>query len=103
MVSGLKSARERRALAAEEGRVLIARLELILEELEGSPRGPNALILRLGEMSQNCVHRVCERASRAVGNVQRGVVNSPMKAIGIAFAVGALIAYVFARNRRRRE
>lgn len=107
MVSGRNSARERRALAAEEGRALIARLELIFEELacEGnrSPSRASALIRRLREMSQDGAHRVCERASHAVEDVQQGVVNSPVKAIGIAFAIGALIAFLLARNSHRRE
>jgi hypothetical protein len=100
MVSGLKSDRARRALAADEGAALIARLRRIFEELEDSSPRPRALmILRLRKLSQDCASRVCERVSRAVANVRCGVVNSPMKAIGVAIAAGALVAYTFAKNR----
>ncbi|RDK05705.1 hypothetical protein [Cupriavidus lacunae] len=107
MVNGLNSARERRALAAEEARALIAHLGLILDELafDGNrpPRSASALIRRLRKMYLDGAHHVCERACHMVQGVQQGVVNSPMKAVGIAFATGALVAFFFARNSRRSE
>lgn len=99
----------------DEGKALIAQLEHLIEARvrdaseevakAGSRLQDRGHALRSGirGMAQDGAHRVRVRVDHAVEGLQQGVVESPLKTVGIAVAVGVLIGLLVASSGRRRE
>jgi len=98
----------------EEGKSLIAQLEHLIETRARDAseevakagcrlqdRG-HALGSGIRGMAQDHAHRVRVRVEHAVDGLQQGVVESPMKTVGIAVAVGVLIGLLVASSSRWR-
>ncbi|WP_420993951.1 glycine zipper domain-containing protein [Cupriavidus sp. 30B13] len=106
------AAREAAGPVAEEVRSLIAQLEHTVEVLgrEGSSEAvqagrrlqdrARALGDHLRQATLEGASRAREQVDHAVEGVQQRVVESPLKAIGIAAAVGAFIGLLLAVNGR---
>ncbi|RDK09815.1 DUF883 family protein [Cupriavidus lacunae] len=112
------AARDTRAAAApvsSEVKALIAQLEHTIQVLarEGSAESLQAgqrLRDRAGEMAQrlraqttDSMMRARERMDGAVEHAQHRVAESPLKAVALAAAVGALIGLLLANGRSRSE
>lgn len=106
------AARDAAGPVAEEVRSLIAQLEQTMEVLgrEGSSEAvqagrrlqdrARALGEHLRQATLDGASRARERVDHAVEGVQQRVVESPLKALGIAAAVGAFVGLLLAVNGR---
>lgn len=102
------AAREAAGPLAGEVSRLIAQLEQTMEVLgrEGSSEAVQAarrLQDRTRALRDHVASRARERVDYAVDGVQRRVAASPLKAIGIAAAVGAFVGLLMAANSRSRN
>ncbi|MGO4332546.1 hypothetical protein AB4Z48_31315 [Cupriavidus sp. 2TAF22] len=109
------AARDAASPVAEEVRSLIAQLEHTMEVLgrEGSSEAvqagrrlqdrTRALAEHLRQATLDGASRARERVDFAVEGVQQRVVESPLKAVGIAAAVGAFVGLLLAVNGRARN
>ncbi|MGO4158884.1 hypothetical protein [Cupriavidus sp. YAF13] len=101
------AAREATGPVAGEVGALIAQLEQTLEVLgrEGSSEAVQAgrrLHDRSHALADQLKSRARERVGYAVHGVQQRVVESPLKALGIAAAAGAFVALLLAASGRAR-